>query len=219
MFRVFACQLCCPRQCLVLRRNNPLSAVVVLCKEVGRMDAARASFVPSMFPTDCLLFFLAAADSSRSSVLPGPAPISAILTQSLDSLWLMLAKPSPPGLLLAGPKTRLISKGKVFARKFCLPFSGWSLVHPLQLTAFPAYQPGGWLGKHFKQAGVSHAQALSSKFPLTAFQKRAPNPSGLAAAASHLAAGGDRLAGLVTDGCSHSNWRLSSRFHQLHIPT
>lgn len=72
-------------------------------------------------------------------------------------------------------------------------------MHPLQLTAFPTYQPGGWLGKHFKQAGVSHAQALPSKFPLTAFQKRAPNPSGLAAAAPHLAAGGERLAGLVTD--------------------
>ena len=65
-----------------------------------------------MLPTHCLLLFLAADGSSESPVLPGPALISPVLTQSLVSLYLMPAKTSPLGVLPAGPENNALLKGK-----------------------------------------------------------------------------------------------------------
>lgn len=185
VFGVFPCHLENLQSQMALMGNTTVGLGAGLD---GERCQPRGASILAPFLASCwsfpLIFSLSC--SSRSPLLPVPALISSALTQSLVSLCLFPAKPSPFGPLPAGGSP---GRGNVRTHEFSLPFSGWSLVHPFQPARFPAYQPWGWLGKHFKQAGVSPARALPCTFPLAAFQKRAPNPSGLAVP-PHSAGGG-----------------------------
>lgn len=132
------------------------------------------------FLASCWLFFcLASGSSSRSPLLPVPALISSALIQSLVSLCLFPAKPFPLGLLPAGPDRSLFSKGKCLHTSSPFPFlaAAWCI---------PSSQPHSWHTSPGDGLGSISSRLeylllrLSPKFPLAAFQKRAPNPSGLA---------------------------------------
>lgn len=130
----------------------------------GEHPSSLLCFLMEVIPSYSFLFLLIPAYSCLFLLIPVSCPwqqlqVPSLTCPSSDKLSLD-SKPGFPCFYSQQDPTggEALLEGEMFAHKFSLPFSG--SVHPFQPATFLAYQPWGWFGKHFKQAGVSPARAL-----------------------------------------------------------